>query len=72
MDLSGVMLINLSDEGVSLIFDGGMASYYSNGQLEGCIGDRSRIPSHISVADNRSNSQNSNQPNHQPKALTNL
>lgn len=59
MDFSGVMLINLSDEGVSLIFDGGMASYYSNGQLEGCIGDRSRIPSHISFVDTRSNQNQS-------------
>ncbi|EML0361567.1 hypothetical protein QDQ39_01580 [Providencia rettgeri] len=61
MDLKNIMMINISDTGVSLTFNGGMASYDKNGHLEGSIGERSVIPTHVSFVDSRSNPQNSNQ-----------
>ncbi|MTC33440.1 hypothetical protein GKR67_02205 [Providencia alcalifaciens] len=59
MDFKNIMMINISDTGVSLTFNGGMASYDKDGSLEGCIGDRSIIPTHVSFVDTRSNQNQS-------------
>ncbi|WP_430247438.1 hypothetical protein ACIH2S_11100 [Providencia sp. PAZ2] len=59
MDLKNIMMFNISDTGVSLTFNGGMASYDKDGNLEASIGDRSIIPTHVSFVDTRSNQKQS-------------
>ncbi|EMH0061432.1 hypothetical protein NRH57_000754 [Providencia rettgeri] len=57
MDLTNIMMITISDKGISLTFNGGMASYDKEGRLEGYMGDESTIPTFIKLTDKSSNSK---------------
>ncbi|HCT9039170.1 TPA: hypothetical protein OUB44_002699 [Providencia rettgeri] len=57
MALTNIMMITISDKGISLTFNGGMASYDKEGRLEGHIGVKSTIPTFIKLTDKRPNSK---------------
>ncbi|NIA76750.1 hypothetical protein HBA23_21840, partial [Providencia rettgeri] len=54
---TNIMMITISDKGISLTFNGGMASYDKEGRLEGYMGDESTIPTFIKLTDKRPDSK---------------
>lgn len=54
MDLTNIMIVTISDKGISLTFNGGMASYDKEGHLESYIGYEPAIPTYIKLTDKRS------------------
>ncbi|MDE9427806.1 hypothetical protein [Xenorhabdus bovienii] len=54
IDYSKVMILTLSDTGVSVTFNGAVGHYSIKGILKLCVGDESDIPSHLKVVDKRS------------------